>query len=83
VTYVECHEKEIYGIINLEIHILVRIKPGEDWSHHAWMIHHKDDWYWIPIGDYFRTREKQLMNGEPECPRCKRKWYSEATKHFS
>lgn len=38
-----------FAIIGGDIHVLIKIQDGEDWSNHAWRIQEEDDLYWVPI----------------------------------
>lgn len=40
-----------YAIIGGEIHKLVRMPKGKDWTAYAWRIKEKGEWYWVPIPD--------------------------------
>lgn len=38
-----------YSIICGDIHKLITIKDGCDWSYHSWRIHESGDKYWVPV----------------------------------
>jgi len=41
-----------FSIIAGDIHQLITIKKGQDWSQYAWRIDHDTDKYWVPIQNY-------------------------------
>ena len=70
--------KERYAIFGEDIHKLVKIKDGENWSKYAWRIDSEwENYYWIPIKNWNDGNKKII---KPECRICQRIWYSQARK---
>lgn len=48
-TLSRIEDPEKYSIIGRDIHRLVKIKKGEDWSMHPWRIHERGNLFWVPV----------------------------------
>lgn len=67
--------KHDFSIIGDDIHQLRSISKDEDWSDEAWRIHEVDNLYWVPV----KKSKPKPITIDPECPKCKRRWYSYAS----
>jgi hypothetical protein len=58
-----------FSIIGQDIHILIKIKPKEDWSNHPWRFaSDQKDMYWVPVPNELRDQQ----SNHPVCRSCKR-----------
>jgi hypothetical protein len=66
-----------YAYIDGDIHVLMRMKKGEDFSKYAWRIHYQDDLWFVPVKDEC----KDGFTFKPEIYRSKRiRWNYHSTE---
>jgi hypothetical protein len=73
-------ESSQLAIIGGDIHTLITIKAGADWSSHPWRVHEAGNQYWVPIPDSKLEKTSGYWEYhrflDDECPVCRRQWYS-------